>query len=82
MLLVIELFKRDFANLWIGVKIHLLAVLDAFAFPPAVIGFELCDLRIAGLENLLDHLLEWPALCRSGVRRLPMAPDAPARKIL
>ena len=31
-LLAVELFERDYASLWIGVKVHLLAVLDAFAF--------------------------------------------------
>jgi hypothetical protein len=50
---VIDLFKRDHAGLWIGVKVHLLTVLDAFAFPAAVIGLKLGNLRIAGLENLL-----------------------------
>jgi hypothetical protein len=25
-------FESDYASLWIGVKVHLLAVLDAFAF--------------------------------------------------
>jgi len=39
-LLVTELFERDDAGLWIGAKIHLLAVLDAFAFSLPVIGFD------------------------------------------
>ena len=66
MLLVIELFGRDYAGLWIGVKVHLLAVLDAFALPSTVIGFKLGNLRIARLENLLDYLLGghpvWPTV--------------------
>jgi hypothetical protein len=47
-LLVIELFESDCASLWIGVKVHLLAVL-AFAFPSTVIGVEFGNLRIARL---------------------------------
>jgi hypothetical protein len=65
-LLVVELFGRDYAGLRIGVKVHLLAVLDAFAFPSTVIGFKLGNLGIAGLEDLLLHLLGrhpvWPRL--------------------
>jgi hypothetical protein len=37
---VVELFEGDYAGLWIDVKFHLLAVLDAFALPSAVIGFK------------------------------------------
>jgi hypothetical protein len=51
-LLVIELFESDYASLWIGVKVHLLAVLDAFAFPSTVIGVEFGNLRIARLQRL------------------------------
>ena len=40
-----------------GLKFHLLAVLDAFAFPSTVFGFYLGNLRIARLEDLRDHLL-------------------------
>jgi hypothetical protein len=47
---VIDLFKRDYAGLGVGVKVHLLTVLDAFAFPAAVIGSS-------WVENLLDYLL-------------------------
>jgi hypothetical protein len=39
-LLVIELFESDYANLWIGAKVRLPAVLDAFAFLSTVIGFK------------------------------------------
>src|SRR4029450_628964 len=64
--LLIELFGRDYASLRIGVKVHLLAVLDAFAFPSTVIGFKLGNLHIARLENPLDCLLAghpvWPRL--------------------
>ena len=35
-------------------KFHLLAVLDAFAFPSTVFGFNLGNLRIARLEDLLS----------------------------
>ena len=56
-LLVVELFGRDCAGLRIGVKAHLLAVLDAFAFPLTVIGFNLVNLRIPRLKNLLDYFL-------------------------
>ena len=40
-------FGRDYAGLWIGLKCHFLAVLDASAFPSTVIGFKLGNLRIA-----------------------------------
>jgi hypothetical protein len=56
-LLVVELFGRDYTGLRIGVEVHLLAVLDAFAFPLPVIGFKFGNLRIPRLKNLLDYLL-------------------------
>jgi hypothetical protein len=37
---VIELFRGDHTRPRIGVKLHLLTVHDAFAFPSAVIGLE------------------------------------------
>ena len=43
----------------VGTEIHFLTVLDAFAFPAAVIGFKFGDLRIARLEGFLDDLLCW-----------------------
>jgi hypothetical protein len=37
-------FRDDYAGLWVGFKIHLLTVLDAFAFPVTVFGFNLGNL--------------------------------------
>jgi hypothetical protein len=62
--LAINLFKRDYAGLWIGVKLHLLTVLDAFAFPPAIIGLEFGNLRVAGLEN-------FSSTCWAGIQSGP-----------
>ena len=38
--LVINFFESDDASFRVGVKVHLLPILDAFAFPSAVVGFE------------------------------------------
>jgi hypothetical protein len=56
LLLVVELFGRDYASLWIGVKFHLLDVLDAFALPLAVIGFKFGYVRVARVKNFIDHV--------------------------
>src|SRR5205809_6874190 len=55
--LVVKLVGGDHTRLRIGVKFHLLAVLDAFAFSWAVIGLEFSDLRITRIKSLLDYLL-------------------------
>jgi hypothetical protein len=43
------------------VKVRPLAVLDAFNFPSAIVGLELGNQRVAGLQHLRDHLLHWHA---------------------
>ena len=54
---LIELFRHDLAGPRIGMKLHLLTVLDAFSFPPTIVGLDFADLRIARLKSLLDYLL-------------------------
>jgi hypothetical protein len=54
---VVELFGGVHTRLRIGVKFHLLAVLDAFTFPSAVIGPEFSDHRMTRSESPLDYSL-------------------------
>ncbi|MGM4903940.1 hypothetical protein AB8B21_17460 [Tardiphaga sp. 866_E4_N2_1] len=42
-------------------KVRPLAVLDAFNFPSAIVGLELGNQRVAGLQHLRNHLLHWHA---------------------
>ena len=39
--LIIQFLEGNHAGLGVGVKVHLLTVLDAFALPATIIGFKL-----------------------------------------
>ena len=79
---LVELFGHDLAGVRIGMKLHLLTVLDAFSFPPTIVGLDFADLRIARLKSLLDYLLSGHPILAPADRRhhqhtrcLPKLPD-------
>ena len=53
---IVDLFLGQRAGARIDVELHDLGVLDALAFPTAVVGLESSDVSLAGVSQLLRHL--------------------------